>query len=65
MNIGAAWKKESNGKKYLSCKMNALPLNWDGNFAMFVNERKESDNHPDYHIVASEKGERKKDDMPF
>jgi uncharacterized protein (DUF736 family) len=62
MIIGAAWIKESNGKKYFSCKLNFVPTGWDGSFAMFKNDKKESDNHPDYNMVYSE---RKKDDIPI
>ena len=64
MNIGACWLKESNGKKYMSCKINAVPLNWDGSFALFKNERKEAENHPDYNIVYSEK-KKEYDDIPI
>jgi hypothetical protein len=50
--------------------MNFIPTNWDGHFAIFKNDNKEKETHPDYSIVAG--GSKKKvekddfqDDVPF
>lgn len=72
MNIGACWIKEKDGKRYFGCMMNFIPTNWDGHFAIFKNDNKEKETHPDYSIVAG--GSKKKvektdddfqDDVPF
>lgn len=64
MNIGACWIKEKDGKRYFSCSINYIPTNWDGHCAIFKNENKEKDNHPDYNIVAGGSGKKveKKED---
>jgi uncharacterized protein (DUF736 family) len=71
MNIGSAWKKEKDGKNYLSCVIQ-VPFLGELNFAMFKNDKKEKDNQPDYMIVwsmkrkaESEKGNPFNDDVPF
>jgi uncharacterized protein (DUF736 family) len=48
VSIGGAWVKESKaGNKYLSIKFN------DGSYgAMFKNEKKQSENSPDWRIIA-------------
>ena len=49
MKIGAMWKKESsNGKKYMSGIIEYPGMNLS--FAVFVNEEKEKDSHPDFII---------------
>ena len=67
MNIGACWLKEKDGKTYMSGQIRTPGL--DLNFAIFKNEKKESENQPDYHIVWSppkkETGEKKAADSPF
>ena len=35
--IGVAWHREKNGKKYVSVKLNTRPFDWDGSFALFPN----------------------------
>lgn len=52
--IGALWsKKTQDGKSFLSGVLN--DLGGDINIAVFKNDRKENDNHPDYNIVLSER----------
>jgi uncharacterized protein (DUF736 family) len=52
MKIGAAWKKEKDGKPYLSMSIDKalMPLNIDNTKALvlFINEKKEKTEHPDY-----------------
>jgi uncharacterized protein (DUF736 family) len=51
--IGALWLKETkDGKKYMSGVLE--DLRGDIRIAVFKNDRKEKDNHPDYQIVLSE-----------
>jgi uncharacterized protein (DUF736 family) len=51
--IGALWLKEAkDGKKYMSGVLE--DLRGDIRIAVFKNDRKEKDNHPDYQIVLSE-----------
>ncbi|MBZ0158431.1 MAG: DUF736 domain-containing protein [Alphaproteobacteria bacterium] len=53
--IGALWKRESrDGKKFLSGVLDLGPMG-DVNIAVFVNDKKEKDKHPDYNIVLSQK----------
>lgn len=70
MNIGGAWKKESNGKKFLSCQIN-VPFLGVLNFAIFPVDEKKG-NGPDYNIVWSDRPRKDKqeinpfkDDIPF
>jgi uncharacterized protein (DUF736 family) len=51
MIIGAAWLKEKDGKKYMSCQIEVPGM--DISFALFKNDKKDKDNQPDYHIVWS------------
>lgn len=52
--IGALWLKETqDGKKYMSGVLN--DISGDISIAIFKNDRKEKENHPDYSIVLSEK----------
>ena len=56
MKIGAGWIKESESGKYLSCKIDAMPMKANSGelqFVLFPNEKKEggSDHQPDYNIV--------------
>ena len=56
--IGALWQKKSQeGKVFLSGVLN--DLRGDIYIAVFKNDRKESDNQPDYNIVLSERQEQK------
>ena len=66
MQIGSAWKKEKDGKSYLSCVIQ-VPFLGELNFAMFRNDKKEKDNQPDYMIVWSmkKKSETGKQSDPF
>ncbi len=51
--IGALWLKETkDGKKYMSGVLE--DLRGDIRIAVFKNDRKEKENHPDYQIVVSE-----------
>lgn len=51
--IGALWLKTTqDGKQYFSGVIN--DLRGEINIAIFPNDRKESQNHPDYNIVLSE-----------
>lgn len=54
MNIGAAWIREGkeSGKKYVSAVIE-LPIVGKIQFAMFKNEDKTEDKHPDYNLVWS------------
>ena len=52
--IGALWLKQSqDGKQYLSGVIQ--DISGDINIAVFKNDKKESDKHPDYNIVLSER----------
>ena len=52
--IGALWKRQTqDGKTYLTGVLN--DLGGDIQIAVFTNDRKEKENHPDYRIVLSEK----------
>lgn len=52
MQIGALWLREtSNGKKYMSG--NIQYPGTDLQFAVFKNEEKKEENHPDYFIAWS------------
>jgi uncharacterized protein (DUF736 family) len=56
--IGALWKRKSqDGKTFLSGVIQ--DLRGDINIAVFVNDRKDKDNQPDYNIVRSEQKEQK------
>lgn len=63
MIFGAAWEKaDKNGKTYLSVKLEGLPisvLGGNGSFAMFKNEKKESEQQPDWHLVQTDRKEEK------
>ncbi len=66
--IGALWKRKSqDGKTFLSGVIS--DLRGDIQIAVFVNDRKEKDNQPDYNIVRSEQREERKqngnDDFNF
>jgi len=51
--IGALWLKETkDGKKYMSGVLE--DIRGEIRIAVFRNDRKEKDNHPDYQIVLSE-----------
>ncbi len=51
--IGALWLKEAkDGKKYMSGVLE--DIRGEIRIAVFRNDRKEKDNHPDYQIVLSE-----------
>lgn len=51
--IGALWLKETkDGKKYMSGVLE--DIRGEIRIAVFRNDRKEKDNHPDYQIVISE-----------
>ncbi len=71
MKIGAAWLKDGEKGKYLSCQI-TIPLLGTLNFAMFRADKK-NDNSPDYEIVWSEPKKQKKpaesnfddSDIPF
>lgn len=56
MRIGAGWKKKTkDGQVYLSCKMEALPFNWNGQFTLWQNTEKEAHTlQPDYYISYTE-----------
>ncbi len=57
--IGALWLKETkDGKKYMSGVLEDLRGNIK--IAVFKNDRKESDKHPDYSILLSEEREERK-----
>jgi len=62
MNIGAGWIREKDGKKYLSCVVQTPGL--ELNFAMFKNEKKESEKQPDYQIVWSPPRAKKQENQP-
>ena len=52
--IGALWVRESqDGRKFMSGLIETL--NGDVQIAVFKNDKKEKENHPDYNIVLSEK----------
>jgi len=56
--IGALWvRKSQDGKSFLSGVLN--DLSGDIQIAVFKNDRKESENQPDYNIIRSEKREQK------
>jgi uncharacterized protein (DUF736 family) len=66
--IGALWKRKSEGgKTFLSGVIQ--DLRGDIQIAVFINDRKEKDNQPDFNIVRSEQKEEKKqgqyDDFDF
>jgi uncharacterized protein (DUF736 family) len=70
--IGALWLRESKeGKKYFSGVLEAL--SGDIQIAVFKNDKKEKETHPDYRIILSEKREKKEEtgeelaaeDVPF
>jgi uncharacterized protein (DUF736 family) len=63
MKIGALWLKEKDGKKYYSgiIEFPGMKLN----FAIFKNEEKQQDNHPDYNIVWSPVKKNNSEDIPF
>ncbi len=51
--IGALWLKETkDGKKYMSGVLE--DIRGEIRIAVFRNDRKEKDNHPDYQIILSE-----------
>ena len=52
-NIGGAWLKEKNGKKFMSISLDAEKLqSTEGkiNMLMYKNDYKEKDNQPDYKL---------------
>lgn len=49
--IGALWKREKDGKEYLSGVIS--DFRGDINIAVFPNTYKNQDNHPDFNIVIS------------
>jgi len=52
--IGALWVRETqDGKKFVSGLIETL--NGDVQIAVFKNDKKEKENHPDYNIVLSER----------
>ncbi len=52
--IGALWIRETQeGKKFMSGLIETL--NGDVKIAVFKNDKKEKENHPDYNIVLSER----------
>lgn len=48
LQISALWKKEKNGKTYLSGKLG------NSNLLVFPNSYKEEDKHPDYLVYVAE-----------
>lgn len=50
-NIGAFWKKDKSGKKFLSGK---IKLGEKEYTAFVFSNKKDKDNHPDYRLVLSE-----------
>jgi len=64
MEIGALWTKtDKNGKQFFSGTI-TLPPFGEMNVAVFANDRKTSDNQPDYKIVYS-KPRKGEDTIPF
>jgi uncharacterized protein (DUF736 family) len=67
MEIGALWKRTSQkGEPYLSGVINLPPFG-QMQVAVFPNDRKQSDNHPDYRVVYSPPREKKaeEEEPPF
>lgn len=75
--IGALWQKEKDGMPYYSGVIS--DFRGDINIAIFPNNRKQSENHPDMNIVISygdraekqtppepkKNGRKKKEEAPF
>lgn len=62
MKIGGAWKKQTkDGKTFLSVSI-TIPLFGNVNFAIFPNDKKEKDNHPDYNVVWGDKKQSQNSD---
>ncbi len=60
-NIGGAWLKEKNGKKFMSVSLDAEKVqSTDGkiNMLMYKNDYKEKDNQPDYKLFQIQDGEK-------
>lgn len=61
--IGALWTRTSKeGKKYLSGVLQ--DLSGDIRIAVFLNDRKEKDNEPDYNILLSEQKKEQTTNKP-
>lgn len=61
--IGALWLKETkDGKKYMSGVLE--DMRGEIRIAVFRNDRKEKENHPDYQIIISEERRERSESDP-
>jgi len=51
--VGVGWLKQKDGKPWMSCLIPMLGMKSDLNFALFENDKKTEDKHPDYNIAWS------------
>ena len=79
VNLGGAWIKEKNGKKFMSISLDAEKVHKKDdkiNMLMYKNDYKEQDNQPDYKLFQIQEDEQKQpeqnqqqepepDDLPF
>lgn len=66
MNIGAAWiKRDKEGKTYLSVNIDTtdLPANKKINAALFKNNKKSTEKHPDYNLVWNDQKQKAPDGL--